>query len=43
MKLDVNALRYLSREEFRTLQAVEVGQKNVRAVQSFSPKADRLA
>lgn len=29
MKLDVNALRYLSREEFRTLQAVEVGQKNV--------------
>lgn len=30
MKLDVNALRYLSREEFRTLQAVELGQKNVR-------------
>ena len=29
MKLDVNALRYLSREAFRTLQAVEVGQKNV--------------
>ncbi|KAK9840755.1 hypothetical protein WJX81_002413 [Elliptochloris bilobata] len=28
MKLDVNALRYLSREEFRTLQAVELGQKN---------------
>ena len=31
MKLDVNALRYLSRDEFRTLQAVELGQKNVRA------------
>lgn len=30
MKLDVNALRYLSREELRTLQAVELGQKNVR-------------
>ena len=29
MKLDVNSLRYLSREEFRTLQAVELGQKNV--------------
>jgi len=31
MKLDVNALRYLSKEEFRTLQAVELGQKNVRS------------
>ncbi|EIE18013.1 RIO1-domain-containing protein [Coccomyxa subellipsoidea C-169] len=28
MKLDVNALRYLSRDESRTLQAVEIGQKN---------------
>jgi hypothetical protein len=32
MKLDVNALRYLSSEEFRTLQAVELGQKNVRLI-----------
>ncbi len=29
MKLDVNVLRYLTREELRTLQAVELGQKNV--------------
>ena len=36
MKLDVNALRYLSREEFRTLQAVEVGQRNVRALLCLS-------
>ncbi|KAL6763256.1 RIO1 family-domain-containing protein [Haematococcus lacustris] len=28
MKLDVNALRYLSRDDFRTLTAVEMGQKN---------------
>ena len=30
MKLDVNVLRYLSREDFRVLVAVEMGQKNVR-------------
>ena len=30
MKLDINALRYLSQEEFRVLTAVEMGQKNVR-------------
>jgi RIO-like serine/threonine protein kinase len=30
MKLDVNVLRYLSREDFRVLTAVEMGQKNVR-------------
>ena len=29
MKLDVNVLRYLSREDFRVLTAVEMGQKNV--------------
>lgn len=29
MKLDVNVLRYLSRDDFRTLTAVEMGQKNV--------------
>ncbi|KIY91481.1 RIO kinase 2 [Monoraphidium neglectum] len=28
MKLDVNVLRYLSKEEFRVLTAVEMGQKN---------------
>lgn len=28
MKLDANALRYMSKEEYRTLQAVELGQKN---------------
>lgn len=31
MKLDVNVLRYLSKEDFRVLTAVEMGQKNVRA------------
>jgi len=31
MKLDVNALRYLSREDFRVLTAIEMGQKNVRS------------
>jgi hypothetical protein len=31
MKLDPNALRYMSKEEYRTLQAVELGQKNVSA------------
>ena len=29
MKLDVNVLRYLSKDEFRVLTAVEMGQKNV--------------
>lgn len=29
MKLDVNQLRYLSRDDFRVLQAVELGQRNV--------------
>ena len=32
MKLDVNQLRYLSKDDFRVLQAVELGQKNVRAI-----------
>jgi hypothetical protein len=31
MKLDVNVLRYLSKEDFRVLTAVEMGQKNVRS------------
>lgn len=30
MKLDVNVLRYLGKDDFRTLTAVEMGQKNVR-------------
>jgi hypothetical protein len=30
MKLDVNVLRHLTRDDFRTLTAVEQGQKNVR-------------
>ncbi len=29
MKFDVNVLRYLSKDEYRVLVAVEVGQKNV--------------
>lgn len=29
MKLDVNALRYLARDDFRTLTAVEQGERNV--------------
>jgi hypothetical protein len=29
MKLDVNVLRYLSKEDFRVLTSVEMGQKNV--------------
>lgn len=28
MKLDVNALRYLSRDDFRVLTAIEMGQRN---------------
>ena len=34
MKLDVNVLRYLSKDEFRTLTAVEMGQKNHEIVPS---------
>ena len=30
MKLDVNALRYLSKDDFRVLTAVEMGMRNVR-------------
>lgn len=30
MKLDVNVLRYLGKDEFRVLTACEMGQKNVR-------------
>lgn len=29
MKLDVNALRYLSKDDFRCLTAVEMGMRNV--------------
>ena len=30
MKLDVNALRYLTKDDFRVLTAVEMGMCNVR-------------
>jgi RIO-like serine/threonine protein kinase len=36
MKLDVNVLRYLSKEEFRVLTAVEMGMKNVRLLLAAS-------
>lgn len=29
MKLDVNVLRYLSKDDFRVLTAVEMGMRNV--------------
>jgi hypothetical protein len=35
MKLDVNVLRYLGKDDFRTLTAVEMGQKNVREVRDL--------
>ena len=37
MKLDVNILRYLSKDDFRVLTAVEMGQKNVSA-QLYGPQ-----
>lgn len=44
MKLDVNVLRYLSKDDFRVLTAVEMGQKNVRgalhAATALSSKGD---
>ena len=30
MKLDVNVLRYLARDDWRVLTSVEMGEKNVR-------------
>jgi RIO-like serine/threonine protein kinase len=36
MKLDVNVLRYLSKEEFRVLTAVEMGMKNVHVLLAVS-------
>ncbi len=41
MKLDINALRYLSREDFRVLTAVEMGQKNVSSPCSIHPGRGR--
>ena len=35
MKLDVNSLRYLSKEEWRVLGSVELGQRNVRLAHVF--------
>lgn len=37
MKLDVNVLRYLSKDDFRTLTAVEMGQKNVSSRATATP------
>jgi hypothetical protein len=41
MKLDVNVLRYLSKEDFRVLTSVEMGQKNVSSANR--PRAAQLA
>jgi hypothetical protein len=38
MKLDVSVLRYLSHDEWRTLTAVELGQKNVRLAAASSSR-----
>ena len=35
MKLDVNVLRYLSKDDFRVLTAVEMGMRNVSLLLSF--------
>lgn len=35
MKLDANVLRYLTKEEFRVLTAVEQGQRNVRTICTY--------
>lgn len=40
MKLDVNSLRYLSKEEWRVLGSVELGQRNVRHASNSVPWAD---
>jgi hypothetical protein len=39
MKLDVDVLRYLSKDEFRVLTAVEMGMKNVTFAASNPKKA----
>ena len=36
MKLDVNQLRYLQSDDFRVLQAVELGQRNVKPLMIHS-------
>ncbi len=36
MKLDVNALRYLSADDFRVLTSIEMGQKNVSRTPPFT-------
>ena len=47
MKLDVKTLRYLDKDAFRVLQAVELGQKNVSPLQAYGmllirPRADTV-
>ena len=36
MKLDCNILRYLAKDDWRVLTAIEMGQKNVRQVLKLS-------
>jgi hypothetical protein len=43
MKLDVNALRYLSKEDFRVLTAVEMGMRNVRPRNPYAPPSHPVA
>jgi len=40
MKLDVNSLRYLSKEEWRVLGSVELGQRNVSKAVALSFHTD---
>ncbi len=40
MKLDVNSLRYLSKEEWRVLGSVELGQRNVSNTVALSCRTD---
>lgn len=41
MKLDPSALRYLSKDDFRVLTAVELGQRNVRGSNVAKEKKKR--
>lgn len=42
MKLDANALRYLDKDEWRVLTAVEIGQKSVSAFFATQPLLNGL-
>lgn len=43
MKLDVNVLRYLAKEDFRVLTSVEMGQKNVSGGRAAPARRQRAA